>query len=139
MVIVGLLIGIVACIVPIAILVLIISAVVKKSKDSKNNFEDSIRNMYIYIILIITLIAIIMGVIATLRVGLDVILPEESLYQSSYSSEQKEKNENIIELLTTLSLVISVTPVFIYHNKLAKKSRANKIEETNENYKNPPV
>ena len=133
MVIVGLLIGIVACIVPIAILVLIISAVVKKSKDSKNNFEDSIRNMYIYIILIITLIAIIMGVIATLRVGLDVILPEESLYQSSYSSEQKEKNENIIELLTTLSLVISVTPVFIYHNKLAKKSRANKIEETNEN------
>ena len=133
MVIVGLLIGIVACIVPIAILVLIISAVVKKSKDSKNNFEDSIRNMYIYIILIITLIAIIMGVIATLRVGLDVILPEESLYQSSYSSEQKEKNENIIELFTTLSLVISVTPVFIYHNKLAKKSRANKIEETNEN------
>ena len=133
MVIVGLLIGIVACIVPIAILVLIISAVVKKSKDSKNNFEDSIRNMYIYIILIITLIAIIMGVIATLRVGLDVILPEESLYQNSYSSEQKEKNENIIELFTTLSLVISVTPVFIYHNKLAKKSRANKIEETNEN------
>ena len=133
MVIVGLLIGIVACIVPIAILVLIISAVVKKSKDSKNNFEDSIRNMYIYIILIITLIAIIMGVIATLRVGLDVILPEESLYQNSYSSEQKEKNENIIELFTTLSLVISVTPVFIYNNKLAKKSRANKIEETNEN------
>ena len=132
MVIVGLLIGVVACIVPLAILVLIISAVVKKSKDNKTNFEESIRNIYVYIILIITLIALIMGVIATLRIGLDVVLPEESLYENSYSNKQIEKNENIIELFTTLSLVISVTPVFIYHNKLAKKSRVTKTEEINE-------
>lgn len=133
MVIVGLLIGVVACIIPLAILVLIISAVVKKSKDNKTNFEESIRNIYVYIILIITLIALIMGVIATLRIGLDVVLPEESLYENSYSNKQIEKNENIIELFTTLSLVISVTPVFIYHNKLAKKSRVTKIEEQNVN------
>ena len=87
----------------------------------------------IYIILIITLIAIITGVIATLRIGLDVLLPEESLYQNSYSNDQQDKNENIIELFTTLSLVISVTPVFIYHNKLAKKIKADKIEEQKAN------
>ena len=133
MVIVVLLIGLLACIIPIGIISLIISAVVKKNKESKVSFEDSIRSIYVYIILIITLIAIITGVIATLRIGLDVLLPEESLYQSSYSSEQQEKNENIIELYTTLSLVVSVTPVFMYHNKLAKKIKENKIEEQKAN------
>lgn len=133
MVIVVLLIGLLACVIPIGIISLIISAVVKKNKESKVSFEDSIRGIYVYIILIITLIAIISGVIATLRIGLDVLLPEESLYQSSYSSNQQERNENIIELFTTLSLVVSVTPVFIYHNKLAKKIKADKIEEQKAN------
>ena len=95
MVIIVLLIGLLACIIPIGIISLIISAVVKKNKESKVSFEDSIRSIYVYIILIITLIAIIAGVIATLRIGLDVLLPEESLYQSSYSNDQQEKNENI--------------------------------------------
>lgn len=129
MVVVGLLMGLIAFIVPISILVLIISAVAKRNKEDKNNFEETIRNVYVYIILIVTLVAIIVGVIGTFRIGLDVILPEKSTSQSSYSSEEIEKNENIIELFTTMSLVISVTPVFIYHNKLAKKSRSNKIEE----------
>lgn len=130
--IIGLLVGLVVCIIPIAILVLIISAVVKKGKENKNSFEESIRNIYIYIILIITLISIIAGTIASLRVGLDVLLPEESIYQNSYNDMQREKNENINELFTNLSLVISVIPIFIYHNKLAKKSRVTKTEEINE-------
>lgn len=133
MVIVVLLIGLLALIIPVGIISLIVSAVVKKNKESKTSFEDSIRSIYVYIILIITLIAIIAGVIATLRIGLDVLLPEESLYQSSYSSDLQEKNENIIELFTTLSLVISVTPVFTYHNKLAKKIKADKLEEQKAN------
>lgn len=123
MVVVGLLIGLIACIVPIAILILIISAVVKRNKEDKGHFEETIRNVYIYIILIVTLVAIIVGVIGTFRIGLDVVLPEKTTYENSYNSEQREKNENIIELVTTLSLVISVTPIFIYHNKLAKKSK----------------
>ena len=131
MIVVGILMGIIAFILPIAIIVLIVSAINKKSKESKSSFEDSIRNIYIYFILIITLIAIIIGVIATFRVGLDVLLPEESLYESSYSNSTRQKNENIIELFTTLSLVISVTPIFRHHNNLAKQSRANKSSETN--------
>lgn len=131
MIVVGLLIGLIACVAPIAILVLIISAIVKRNKEDKGNFEETIRSIYVYIILIITLVAIISGVIATFRIGLDVVLPEKSTYQSSYSSEQRERNENIIELFTTIALVVSVTPVFIYHNKLAKKSRTTKVEETN--------
>lgn len=129
MVVLGLLAGLIACIGPIAILVLIISAIVKRNKEDKGNFEESIRNVYVYIILIVTLVAIIAGVIATFRIGLDVVLPEKTINQSSYSSEARERNENIIELFTTISLVVSVTPIFIYHNKIAKKSRAIKAEE----------
>lgn len=129
MVVLGLLVGLIACIGPIAILVLIISAIVKRNKEDKGNFEESIRNVYVYIILIVTLVAIIAGVIATFRIGLDVVLPEKTINQSSYSSEERERNENIIELFTTISLVVSVTPIFIYHNKIAKKSRAIKAEE----------
>lgn len=136
MVVLGLLAGLIACIGPIAILVLIISAIVKRNKEDKGNFEESIRNVYVYIILIVTLVAIIAGVIATFRIGLDVVLPEKTINQSSYSSEERERNENIIELLTTISLVVSVTPIFIYHNKIAKKSRAIKAEETHNEINN---
>ena len=136
MVVLGLLAGLIACIGPIAILVLIISAIVKRNKEDKGNFEESIRNVYVYIILIVTLVAIIAGVIATFRIGLDVVLPEKTINQSSYSSEERERNENIIELFTTISLVVSVTPIFIYHNNIAKKSRAIKAEETHNEINN---
>jgi len=125
-----LLIGIIVCILPIAIIALIISAIVKKNKESKSNFEEIIRNIYIYIILIITFISIIAGIIGTFRIGLDVILPEESVYETSYQDKQQERNGNIIELFTTLALVIAVTPVFIYHNKLAKEARKVNLEES---------
>lgn len=128
---IGVLIALVVCIIPIAIIALIITAIGKRNKEDKSYFEDVARNIYIYIILIGTLIAIIMGVIITFRIGLDVLLPEKSLYESSYRDEEQDKNENIIELCTTFSLVIVVIPIFTYHNKLAKESRANKNKEIN--------
>ena len=124
----GLLILVVS-ILPIVIIALIIAAIIKKSRDTKSNFEDTIRNIYVYVILVITLICLITGTIATFRLGLDVILPEESVY--SYNSDQIEKNENIVNLFTSLALVVSVAPVFIYHNKLVKKSKTTKTTETN--------
>ena len=78
---------------------------------------------------IITLVAIIMGVITAFRIGLDVILPEKSASQSSYDNDEMNRNENIIECFTTFSLVVSVIPVFIKHNKLAKEARKIKVEE----------
>ena len=127
-----LIIGIIVFIFPIAIIALIISSIVKKNKEGKgknNSFERNIRNIYIYIILITTFISILFGVIVTFRIGLDVILPEESIYETSYSDEQREKNANIVELFTTLSLVIAVIPVYIYHNKLAQESRKVDMDE----------
>lgn len=129
MVVIGLLVGLIVCIAPIAVLVLIISAFMKRNKEDKGNFEETIRGIYVYIILIVALITIISGVITSFRIGLDIVLPEKS--QSSYRSEEQDKNENIIELATTISLVVTATPIFIYHNKLAKKSREIKTEENN--------
>lgn len=112
------------CIVPIAVIVLIVQAIVKRNnKEEKKDFEEIIRGIYIYLILIITLVAIITGVITAFRVGLDVVLPEKYITDTSYNSQEREYNENMVELLTTISIVITSLPIFIYHNKLAKKDR----------------
>lgn len=118
---------------PIAIVILIISAFIRKSKEDKIKFEEIVRNIYIYLILIITLVAIIAGVIAAFRIGLDIALPEKYVTSTSYNSQERERNENIVELLTTISIVITSVPIFIYHNKLAKEFRKNKSEEGTEN------
>ena len=118
-----LLIGIVVCIFPIAIVASIIAAIVKKNKENKGSFETIIRNIYIYVILIVAFLSILSGVIGTFRMALDVLLPEKPLYDNLYGNDYQERNENIIELFSTLSLVIAVIPVFIYHNKLAKEAR----------------
>lgn len=128
------LISLIILMVPIAVVILIISAFIRKNKEDKIKFEDIVRNIYIYIILIITLVAIISGVIAAFRVGLDIALPEKYTTTTSYNSLERERNENIVELFTTISIVLTSVPIFIYHNKLAKESRKNKnINETANN------
>ena len=47
----------------------------------------------------------------------------------SYPFDNNKMNENIIELCTTAALVVSVIPVFIYHNRLAQKNREKKVQE----------
>ena len=116
--------GLLICIVPVAIVILIIQAISKRNKDDKHGFDETIRNVYIYLILIITLVAIITGVITAFRVGLDVVLPEKSTTSyTTYNYSERERNNNIVELCTTLSIVI------VYHNKLAKKDKELKKQE----------
>ena len=114
---------------PIAVLVAIISASVKKSNGAKSTFEHSIRNIYIYLILIVSIIGIILGSIVTLRLGLDLILPEEPLYSQTDSSIKREKNADIVEFFTVASLFISLIPVFTHHSKLAKCININNISK----------
>lgn len=122
--------GILICVVPVAIVILIIQAISKRNKDDKHGFDETIRNVYIYLILIITLVAIITGVITAFRVGLDVALPEKSTTSyTTYNYSERERNNNIVELCTTLSIVITSIPIFVYHNKLAKKDKELKKQE----------
>ena len=131
MAILSILIVLIVCVIPIAIIATIVSAIAKKNKDEKSNFENSMRSIYCYIVLIITLFAIVIGTIIVFRIGLDILLPEESTstYSSSYEYEEIEKNENVVELLSTTSLVIACIPIFIKHNKLTKELRENKNVE----------
>ena len=87
-------------------------------------------------ILIITLIAIISGVIAAFRIGLDIALPEKYVKSTAYNSQERERNQNIVELLTIISVVITSIPIFIYHNKLAKELSKDKNIEEIENMNN---
>ncbi len=115
-------------IIPIAVIALIVTAIIKKKKESNNDFEISIRNIYCYLILIITLFIIVTGTINTIRVGLDVLLPEEKIsYSYYYNEEQQTKNSNIVEMLSTLALVVTCIPIFVYHNKITKELRKDKI------------
>lgn len=126
MYVITILIAMVIFIAPIAILAAIVSASVKKTNGNKSSFEHSVRNVYIYLILIISIIGIIFGSIATIRLGLDLILPEEPLYSQTSNYREQEKNENIVEFFTLASVLISLIPVFTSHSKLAKSMNVNK-------------
>ena len=66
---------IVSIIFPITLIAMIITAANKKNRDDISSVEHSIRNIYLYTILIIMLIATISCSIYALRIGLDIILP----------------------------------------------------------------
>ena len=120
-------------IMPIAIIALIVSSILKKKQDPNSSLEDPIKNTYCYIIIIITLFAIIVGTILIFRNGLDILLPEESLY-TDYNDKQADINRNIVNVLSTLSLVITCIPIFIYHNRITKELKKGKtIENSQEN------
>lgn len=128
--------SIIMCIVPIALIVLIVQAIAKKNnKEGKKDFEEEIRSIYIYLILIITLIAIIAGVIVIFSTGLDIILPEKSAGDETYNNQQWKLNKNIVSLITNITVLLTTLPIFVYHNKLAKKDRETKKQEkTTKNY-----
>ena len=103
---------------PVSLVAMIIIAAGKKNKDDTMNIENSIRNVYLYTILIIALIAIIACSIGALRIGLDIILPEKTV--GGYTaSEQVSRNDSLISFFTNISIVAMAVPLFIKHNKLA--------------------
>lgn len=107
---------------PIAVVAMIIGAVARKFKtgEDKPRFEETIRAIYVYIILIIALCAIFGGVISTFNYGLEILLPEKNT-SSTYNYEQRDYNQNMVDLYTSISVVAVSVPIFIYHSKIAKK------------------
>lgn len=128
-------------IIPIAVVVMIIVAIIKRGKSADGSssiklFEKSIRSIYVYIVLICLLCTIIGGIIYLFNSGLDLLIPKKKnpeYYDYSYdydynyktesnlNNELRERNEKLVGVFTSSSMLISCVPLFVYYNKLAKR------------------
>lgn len=122
----GIIIGILACIAALAVPVIIIAAIVnavKKNKEGekKESFEDILRTIYLYILLIIFLCMIIVGIVGTVESAIDLCLPKEEF------EEGIEGQNSINTLITDTATYIAVfgvsLPMFILHNKKVKEDK----------------
>lgn len=143
---------ILSTIIPIAILVLIIVAAVRREKGfGVKSFEQTVKAGYVYIIVIVTLFMMISGTIFGISSLLDYFMPEseveqttnckeysdyddESLSEKCLESNNKqdvinEKNKGITNFAACFTLVIVSTPIFIAHSKMAKDLREEKKEQ----------
>ena len=124
-------------ILPIALIAMIITAIVKHNKntDTKSStvkFEKSIRSIYVYIVLIGLLCTIIAGTIYLFNSTLDLVLPEQkedthnvqyydTTYSPSKNNSNRDRNENIVGIFTSSAMLVSCIPLFVYYNKVSKK------------------
>lgn len=148
-------IGILSVVLPLAISILIIVAIVKavqanKKEDSFEKFESSIRSFYVYLILICFLFGTIGSTIYLFDSGMNLLLPKKESRTSSYydyssknydsltkasptlsviSKDNAEKNSNIVDLFTALAFLTVSLTIFIYHSKIAKENFDYKKEQ----------
>ena len=108
---------------PVTLIAMVLTAAGKKNREDIKNTEYSIRNIYLYTILIISLFAIIICSISAIRIGLDIVLPEKSV-NNYYSSNQVSRNDRIIDFATSISIIIIAIPIFIKHSKLANNLKS---------------
>lgn len=131
--------------IPAAVLTLIVTAAINKEKGNGFvKFNQGVKAVYTYVIVIATLCIIIAGTITAVSSLLDYFLPESELetvedceykYSSTYCGEKvkelrvrNEKNAGITEFAASLALVVIATPLFVVHSKEAKKIREEKVE-----------
>lgn len=118
-------------IIPIAIISIIISAISRRNKSTNDekdqmDFEKIIRSIYVYLLLICLLCSMIGGVIYLFSSTVDYFLPEKatSTYEQGYP--ERERNVAIVGMFTASSILLATTPLFIYHNKIAKSESTRK-------------
>ncbi|MNP40565.1 hypothetical protein D3C76_1342140 [compost metagenome] len=116
-------------VVPIFIVIAIIAAIIRRSKEGehKNDFEKNLRTIYVYLVTIIFLFALVFSVISMFNSGINVILPEKQVVSTNTSSEYLEasrknrENSNIVDLMTSIAVFGVSLPLFMYHSRLAKE------------------
>jgi hypothetical protein len=118
--------GILAVTLPIAIIILLVSALIRgvRKDKSEESFNNVIRTMYVYIVMIIFLIMIVGSIIAIFDSTLDVLLPE--VVDNSYDpyASTRTMNRAIASLTSNAALFCISVPMFIYYSRLARKEHA---------------
>ena len=125
----GILLMLLFTVLPVIVIIMIGVAIAKRSKSSEGassikQFENSMRSIFTYIVLICLLCTIIGGTIYLFNSGLNLALPENSSndYIDYYDySLKRERNSNIVGIFTSSAMLISCIPLFVYFNKVAKK------------------
>lgn len=128
-------IGLLCLVLPIIIVVMIIMAI-KKNKENKEgkegeSFENIIRTIYIYILIISFLCATIAGFLMFADAAIDYFIPvENEIYDSSLDNmleKNNDRNATIVNIYTYASVVVVSLPLFVYHSKLVKGKNQVKV------------
>lgn len=119
----SLIIGILAFTLPVAVIIFIISALVRSVRKDKTeeNFQNIIRTMYVYVVMIIFLIMIVGSIISMFDSTLDVLLPEIVNNEYDVNASTRSMNRSISNLTSSATLFCISVPLFVYYSKLAKK------------------
>ena len=106
---------------PIVIIAVIVGLIMKhnKNKDDKT-FVKTVRSLYIYLILIISLCMIIGSTVWLFSSAIDFLIPEVN----GRDWGNMYRNRAIVDMFTASAMLIIAGSLFFYHNKLAKLEKA---------------
>lgn len=130
------------CSLPVIVIALIVTLVVKKSKDTEkvDIFNKIVKTVYTYIVLIGFLLATIISGVSAFNSLVDYYFPNEEInsdYEEGNIGESKEekdirelqykqeiknsKNNSITNFAEGITIFIISLPMFIYHSKISRK------------------
>ncbi len=111
--------GIFVIILPIALVVFLIMAIVKsvKKDNSEESFQDVIRTMYVYTVMIIFLVMFFASTISLFNSCMTLLLPDTTQNGLSVTST----NRTIADVTTNITMLCISIPLFAYYSRIAKK------------------
>jgi len=113
--------GILFITLPIAVVAFLVIAVTRgvRKDSSDESFQDVIRTMYVYIIMIIFLIIFFAATVSLFNSCLEILLPDTT--QTAYDLGVTNTNRTISDITTNVTMMCISIPMFVYFSNLAKK------------------
>jgi len=107
---------------PIVAVILIIGAIVRysKSEGREEDFEEIVRSLYVYFILICSIFAMLISAVGLFNAVLEFIIPD--------TGEYVNQNEKTVQMLSFVSLFVVSFLIFLFHNDMAKRDLNEKKE-----------
>jgi len=108
--------------VPLLFLTMIASIFFNKNITNRENFAISIRMLYMYSILLVSLFLILFGIIFAWMNITNLILPESATTQTINQDlfSQNQRNNALRMIYTSFSAIVLGISIFAYHKKKLK-------------------
>jgi glucose uptake protein GlcU len=119
----SIIITILAITLPIALVIFLISAIIRSVRKDKNeeSFQNIIRTMYVYLVMIILLIIVVTSIVVLFDSGLDILLPEVVSTTYDASAATRALNSDIATFTSNIAMLCISIPMFVYYSSLARK------------------